>query len=78
MLIDFGLTIYSLAEQDSSLKEDSATVQYSSPERIDDLPSLKEDIWALGVILYYLSTFKMPFDSENKKISAIMRKITDT
>jgi serine/threonine protein kinase len=52
-------------------------VQYSSPERIDDLPSLKEDIWALGVIIYYLSSFKMPFDSENKKISAIMRKITD-
>ena len=43
-------------------------MQYWSPERIDQDPIIfKEDVWALGVILYQISSFEHPFDLELKR-----------
>lgn len=40
----------------------AGTPNYLSPEMVEGKTfSLKSDIWALGVILYQLCTFKMPF-----------------
>ena len=42
------------------------TPYYLSPEFIKNKPcNSKTDIWALGVLLYELMTFKMPFNSES-------------
>jgi NIMA (never in mitosis gene a)-related kinase len=38
------------------------TPYYLSPEMVEGKPySIKSDIWALGVILYHLCSFKLPF-----------------
>ncbi len=38
--------------------------EYASPEKIEgDARSLKEDSWALGMIIYRLCTLKYPFIS---------------
>jgi serine/threonine protein kinase len=38
---------------DTSSGNTTGTIEYNSPERISDNPnSLKEDVWALGIILY--------------------------
>jgi serine/threonine protein kinase len=40
-------------------------MHYCSPERINQDPIIfKEDLWALGVILYQMSSFEHPFDLE--------------
>ena len=40
-------------------------MQYWSPERINQESIIfKEDMWALGVILYQLTSFNHPFDLE--------------
>jgi serine/threonine protein kinase len=51
---------------------------FNSPERINDKPSKeKEDVWALGVTIYLLSSFELPFNSINRDKVAIMKKIAD-
>jgi serine/threonine protein kinase len=50
----------------------SVTLQYNSPERVNNNTfSLKEDVWALGVNLYYLTSFKMPFGDKNTPLCII-------
>ena len=44
------------------------TPYYLSPEIISNIPySYKSDIWSLGVLMYEMSTFKMPFDASSIK-----------
>ena len=44
------------------------TVQYRSPEMVDLYSGypigLKADIWALGVLLYHLCFFQLPFNTQ--------------
>ena len=50
------------------------TPYYLSPEICEDKPyNQKSDIWALGVILYELCTFRHPFDAGNQ--AALILKI---
>jgi hypothetical protein len=37
----------------------------------------KEDVWAIGVTIYLLSSFALPFDAKNRDKLAVMKKITD-
>ena len=52
-------------ELSKTLKE-LGSPYYISPEQINDKdPTNKVDIWALGVILYYMCSFQVPFDAKN-------------
>ena len=52
------------------------TPYYLSPEMCEDKPyNQKSDVWALGVILYELCTFRHPFDAGNH--AALIRKIME-
>ena len=51
---------------------------FNSPERIKNKSSKdKEDLWGLGVTIYQLSTYVLPFDSKKKNKEAIKKKIKD-
>ena len=53
------------------------TPYYLSPEMCEDKPyNQKSDVWALGVILYELCTFRHPFDAGNH--AALIRKIMES
>ena len=80
VLTDFGTSKYSLSTEkyDTDQGLFSGTVQFNSPERFKgEMNKGKEDVWALGVTLYLLSSFALPFDAENKFNLAIISKITD-
>ena len=50
------------------------TPYYLSPEIILNVPySYKSDVWSLGVLLYEMTAFKMPFDASS--ISQLAKKI---
>ena len=43
----------------------TADMLYCSPERVNNYTNIyKEDVWALGVILYQMSSFEHPFNLE--------------
>lgn len=60
-LIDFGLAIESYGKE--RLK--AGTLRYISPEMIKGKFYPKTDCWSIGVLLYFMSTGKYPFDGEN-------------
>jgi len=48
------------------------TPYYLSPEMVEGKSySTKADIWALGVILYQLCSFKLPFDANSLPVLAL-------
>jgi NIMA (never in mitosis gene a)-related kinase len=48
------------------------TPYYLSPEMVEGKPySTKADVWALGVILYQLCTYKLPFDANSLPVLAL-------
>jgi serine/threonine protein kinase len=62
----------------------TANMLYCSPERVNNNTNIyKEDVWALGVILYQMSSFVHPFNLElkSKKTNEILfpihKKIED-
>ena len=70
---DFGLS--SILLDNKYTCTSTATMHYASPEIFDGAETRFEpDIFALGVILYELVTFKKPFDGPDPL--AIMQKIT--
>ena len=80
MLTDFGSSKYSLSTERNLTEagDFSGTVQFSSPERLNDDPyKEKEDVWAMGVTVYFLSSFDLPFDAKNRNKLAIIKKIGD-
>lgn len=63
---DFGIAI---ALSETSLTQTNSllgSVHYMSPEQArGSIPTIKSDIYALGVVLYELVTGKVPFDGES-------------
>lgn len=75
VLCDFGSATQKVLEPDKigvARVEDEitrfTTVQYRSPEMVDLYSGypigLKADIWALGVLLYHLCFFQLPFNTQ--------------
>jgi len=63
-LADFGESI--LSNDKNPGEENFGTPLFFSPEQIEKKEySYKVDVWALGVVLYHLCTFKLPFQAEN-------------
>ena len=80
MLTDFGSSEYQLSTEKKNTEagELSGTLVYNSPERLKDDPyNEKEDVWAMGVSIYFLSSFVLPFYANNRNNGAIINKITD-
>ena len=79
-LTDFGASKYSLSTEKNLTDVGylSGTLVYSSPERILGKNLMeKEDVWAIGVTIYLLSSFALPFDAENRDKLAIIKMIAD-
>ena len=79
-LTDFGASKYSLSTEKNLTDAGyhSGTLVFSSPERILGKNLMeKEDVWAIGVTIYLLSSFVLPFDAENRDKLAIIKKIAD-
>jgi eukaryotic-like serine/threonine-protein kinase len=54
-ITDFGSSKYSLSTEQNKTNsgDQSGTLVFNSPERINDEPSKdKEDVWAMGVTIY--------------------------
>ena len=63
MVTDFGLARLMEMEQDTQSGLMMGTLPYMSPEQVLDLPiDGRSDIYSLGVVLYQLSTGKLPLD----------------
>ena len=82
MLTDFGSSkyLFSTEKNNTQAGDLSGTIYFSSPERLDDKSDLykeKEDVWAMGVTIYFLSSFFMQFDAKNRCKLAIIKKISD-
>ena len=62
---DFGIS--KALEQTAALaKSTVGTPYYMSPELCESKPySFKSDVWAIGIVLYELTTLRQPFDSHN-------------
>lgn len=64
-IADFGLA-KAIATTITISKKDFGTPHYMAPELFAKKGcSYKSDIWALGVILYRMCMFKLPFDDTN-------------
>ena len=70
---DFGIS-KTLEHTLANAKTIIGTPYYLSPEIILNVPySYKSDVWSLGVLLYEMTAFKMPFDASS--ISELAKKI---
>jgi len=70
MLTDFGASKYTLSTERNFTEAGdlSGTISFNSPERLnDDQYKEKEDIWAMGVSIYLLSSFELPFDAKKQE-----------
>jgi len=65
-ILDFGLAKLTKGEQAITEEHVMGTVGYLSPEQIrgDDI-DLGVDVYALGVLFYYMLSGKLPFEGEN-------------
>ncbi|MDI1442472.1 serine/threonine-protein kinase [Polyangium sp. 6x1] len=77
-LLDFGIS-KRMAEESQSLTASGALLGsplYMSPEQVSDAKAVgpRSDIWAMGVVLYQLTTGRVPFQGEwiGQVVHAIM------
>jgi serine/threonine protein kinase len=62
---DFGVSKCDLEKFKSLTTDPKTTVAYRSPELITSgIATDKDDIWALGIILYELLMLKRPFEKD--------------
>ena len=69
-LVDFG---FAVDNSDKGIPKNNmicGTPNYMAPEVVgEDFYSLKVDVWALGVIMYYLAYSVAPFAKKNVKLT---------
>lgn len=66
-LIDFGLAEYAKDYDITDATKASGTIAYMSPQQLNgNMYDPKNDVWAVGVILYELLTGEKPFVAKNK------------
>ena len=81
---DYGLSVSSTARWESTLTVRGSfvgTPAFSSPEQIrGEEMTVRSDIFALGITLYYLLTGRTPFESENmmQLISLMLERVPDS
>jgi NIMA (never in mitosis gene a)-related kinase len=74
-LSDFGFASI-LEEQYKSDKIEKENIIYYSPELLnEEMSDFTSDAWNIGIILYYLTQLKHPFDDNN--IDKIMENISN-
>ena len=71
-ITDFGLSKNSKSSDAQSLTlKDLTTKLYKAPEAFKGgIPTIKVDMWALGIILHELATMKLPFSNESEIMNA--------
>lgn len=68
---DFGIA-KGLKTSKEKAKTTVGTPYYLSPEIINNKPyDTKSDIWSLGILLYQMMTFKMPFNAQSLPLLSI-------
>ena len=81
---DYGLSVSSTARWESTLTVRGSfigTPAFSSPEQIrGEEMTVRSDIFALGVTLYYILTGRTPFESENmmQLVSLMLERVPDS
>jgi len=69
-LADFGLA-KKITQSSSNLKAFVGTLNYTSPEVVENKPyTEKADIWSLGCLVYEMITLKAPFYSPSPLLLA--------
>lgn len=64
-ICDFGLATY----KKQVMEEGCGTAPFLAPEIVRQQPYGKEvDLWALGVVVYYMLVGRLPFDQTNQKL----------
>ena len=78
-IVDFGLSAtvpnVQYNKEGEYLNQQIGTFFYMSPEILKKRYTVKCDLWALGVILYFLICAEHPFDSDTGNQIEIIRKI---
>jgi eukaryotic-like serine/threonine-protein kinase len=67
MILDWGIADY-LTETTQNVRHPekvAGTLAYMAPERLSGIVSVQADLYALGVILYYMLTLQLPFQRKN-------------
>ena len=75
VVIDFGFA----TQQETILTDYPGSPRYASPELISGIPyrGEKSDVWATGVLLYYLLIGEYPFKGRIRKVLIEQIKYTD-
>lgn len=80
-LLDFGISKLLLQEGDALQTQTefrALTPGYASPEQVKgDIISTSTDVYSLGVILYELLTGKLPYNTNSKNFSEIVKAICE-
>ncbi|MFN8355050.1 MAG: serine/threonine-protein kinase [Spirosomataceae bacterium] len=64
-LLDFGIAKASYSPKLTQEGFVIGTSEFMAPEQFRHRPELKSDIWALGILLYFLTTGFLPFEDSN-------------
>ncbi|GAB3698387.1 hypothetical protein GCM10027592_23400 [Spirosoma flavus] len=64
-LVDFGIAKSRLTPQLTKVGHTVGTTEFMAPEQFRGQVDAKSDVWALGVLLYEMTTGHLPFDAAN-------------
>ncbi len=75
-----SIDLFQMKQKYGMKQGDTTSFNYYSPELLSNkankLITLQSDMWALGVILYYMATYRFPFDAYSEGGQALLIKGT--